>query len=317
MSFQTRITKLLKVQYPIIQGGMAWVADYHIASAVSNAGGLGLIAAASAPADFVRDQIRKVRELTDKPFGVNIMLMSPYAAEIAQVVLEERVPVVTTGAGNPGKYIPGWKEAGITVIPVIASVSQAIRMERAGADAVVAEGCEAGGHIGELTTMALTPQIVDAVSIPILTAGGVADGRGIAAAFMLGAEGVQVGTRFLAAEECNIHANYKQAVLDCKDIGTTVTGRTTGSPVRCIKNKLAREIVAMEKTAGADQAEMEKLLTGSLRAAVVDGDDKMGSLMAGQVAGMIHKIQPAREIIEEMFAEAAKVLSGAAGLLKD
>ena len=317
MAFQTRITELLKVQYPIIQGGMAWVADYHIASAVSNAGGVGLIAAASAPADFVREQIHKVRELTDKPFGVNIMLMSPYAAEIAQVVLEEKVPVVTTGAGNPGKYIPGWKEAGITVIPVIASVSQAIRMERAGADAVVAEGCEAGGHIGELTTMALTPQIVDAVSIPVLTAGGVADGRGIAAAFMLGAEGVQVGTRFLAAEECNIHANYKQAVLDCKDIGTTVTGRTTGSPVRCIKNKLAREIVAMEKKAGADQAEMEKLLTGSLRAAVVDGDDKMGSLMAGQVAGMVNKIQPAKEIIEEMFGEAAKVLSGAARLTTD
>ncbi|HIZ84737.1 MAG TPA: enoyl-[acyl-carrier-protein] reductase FabK [Firmicutes bacterium] len=317
MAFQTRITELLHTEYPIIQGGMAWVADYHIASAVSNAGGVGLIAAGSAPADFVREQIHKVRELTDKPFGVNIMLMSPHAADIAQVVLEEKVPVVTTGAGNPGKYIPDWKAAGITVIPVIASVSQAIRMERVGADAVVAEGCEAGGHIGELTTMALTPQIVDAVSIPVLTAGGVADGRGIAAAFMLGAEGVQVGTRFLAAEECNIHPNYKQAVLDCKDIGTTVTGRTTGSPVRCIKNKLAREIVAMEKDVKADKEEMEKMLTGSLRAAVVDGDDKMGSLMAGQVAGMVHKIQPAAEIIKEMFAEAAQVLAGAQKLLAD
>ena len=265
----------------------------------------------------MRDQIRKVKEQTDKPFGVNIMLMSPHAADIAQVVLEEKVPVVTTGAGNPGKYIPDWKAAGITVIPVIASVSQAIRMERAGADAVVAEGCEAGGHIGELTTMALTPQIVDAVSIPVLTAGGVADGRGIAAAFMLGAEGVQAGTRFLAAEECNIHQNYKQAVLDCKDIGTTVTGRTTGSPVRCIKNKLAREIVAMEKNAKADQAEMEQMLTGSLRAAVVDGDDKMGSLMAGQVAGMVRKIQPAKEIIEEIFAEAAKVFADAGRLFAD
>ena len=317
MAFNTRVTELLKTKYPIIQGGMAWVADYHIAAAVSGGGGLGLIAAGSATADFVRDQIRKVKEQTDKPFGVNIMLMSPHAADIAQVVLEEKVPVVTTGAGNPGKYIPDWKAAGITVIPVIASVSQAIRMERAGADAVVAEGCEAGGHIGELTTMALTPQIVDAVSIPVLTAGGVADGRGIAAAFMLGAEGVQAGTRFLAAEECNIHQNYKQAVLDCKDIGTTVTGRTTGSPVRCIKNKLAREIVAMEKNAKADQAEMEQMLTGSLRAAVVDGDDKMGSLMAGQVAGMVRKIQPAKEIIEEIFAEAAKVFADAGRLFAD
>lgn len=307
LNMKTRVTELLHITYPILQGGMAWVADYHIASAVSNAGGLGIIAAGSAPAEFVREQIHKTREHTDKPFGVNIMLMSPHAADIAGLVAEERVRVVTTGAGNPGKYIPMWKEAGVIVIPVIASVSHAVRMERAGADALVAEGCEAGGHIGELTTMALTPQIADAVSIPVLAAGGIADGRGIAAAFMLGAEGVQVGTRFLAAEECNIHENYKRAVLECRDTGVTVTGRSTGHPVRCIKNRMTREITAMEK-AGLDPEKMEEMLVGTLRAAVVDGDDKNGSLMAGQVAAMVNKIQPAAEIIEEMFREAELLL---------
>lgn len=309
MSVKTRVTEILGIEYPILQGAMAWVADYHIASAVSNGGGLGIIAAGSAPADFVREQIRKAKENTDKPFGVNIMLMSPFADDIAQVVIEEKVAVVTTGAGNPGKFIPAWKEVGIKVIPVIAAVSQAVRMERYGVDAVVAEGCEAGGHIGELTTMALTPQIVDAVRIPVITAGGIADGRGMAAAFMLGAEGVQVGTRFLAAEECNIHQNYRNAVLESRDISTIVTGRSTGAPVRCIKNKLTREIVALEKSAQIDKEEMEERLSGTLRAAVVDGDDKNGSIMAGQIAAMVNKIQPAAEIIKELLCE-AEILMG-------
>lgn len=311
---QTKITDLLGIQIPCFQGAMAWIADADLASAVSNAGGLGIIAAGSAPVDWVREQVRKAKSKTVRPFGLNIMLMSPTVDEVAQVAIEENVQVVTTGAGNPGKYIPAWKEAGIKVIPVIASAAQAIRMERTGADAVVAEGCEAGGHIGELTTMALTPQVVDAVSIPVITAGGIADGRGIAAAFMLGAQGVQIGTRFLVANECNVHENYKQSVLKCGDIGTTVTGRTNGSPVRVIKNQLAREILKQESEK-QDPAVLEEKLSGTLRLAVVDGDAKKGSVMAGQVAGMVTKCQPVQEIMDEMFGEAKKILQNIPVLL--
>lgn len=306
----TAVNSLLNIKYPIIQGGMAWIADASLASAVSNAGGLGLIASGSAPADIVRKEILKAKELTDKPFGINIMLMSPHSEEIAHMICEEKIAAVTTGAGNPAKYIPMWKESNITVIPVVPSVALAIRMERAGADAVICEGTEAGGHIGELTTMVLVPQIVDAVSIPVIAAGGIADGRGIAATFMLGASGVQVGTRFLVAEECTVHENYKDMVLKSKDTDTMVTGRSTGHPVRVIKNRLARDIVALEK-ANEDIEKIEKLATGSLRAAAVEGDVVYGSVMAGQIAGLITKRQSAKEIIEEMFGEAEKLLGGA------
>ena len=309
-----RICNLLKTKYPLIQGGMAWVADASLAAAVSNGGGLGLIAGGSMPPDLLRDQIRKARELTDKPFGVNIMLMSPFAADLAQVVIEEKVDVVTTGAGSPGKFIDGWKAAGIVVIPVVASVAYAKRMENLGADAVVAEGTEAGGHIGDLTTMVLVPQIVDAVSIPVIAAGGIADGRGVAAAMMLGAEGVQVGTRFLVSDECNIHEYYKQLVLKARDIDTQVTGRSGGHPVRTLKNKLSRKLLDLEKN-GATFEELESITVGSLRKAVQDGDKDEGSFMAGQSAGLVRSCQPAAEIIEELFNQAAKLLSSAAEVL--
>lgn len=309
-----RICKLLKTKFPLIQGGMAWVADASLAAAVSNGGGLGLIAGGSMPPDLLRDQIRKARELTDKPFGVNIMLMSPFAADLAQVVIEEKVDVVTTGAGSPGKFIDGWKAAGIVVIPVVASVAYAKRMENLGADAVVAEGTEAGGHIGDLTTMVLVPQIVDAVSIPVIAAGGIADGRGVAAAMMLGAEGVQVGTRFLVSDECNIHEYYKQLVLKARDIDTQVTGRSGGHPVRTLKNKLSRKLLELEKN-GATFEELESITVGSLRKAVQDGDKDEGSFMAGQSAGLVRSCQPAAEIIEELFNQAAKLLSSAAEVL--
>ncbi len=309
-----RICKLLKTKFPLIQGGMAWVADASLAAAVSNGGGLGLIAGGSMPPDLLRDQIRKARELTDKPFGVNIMLMSPFAADLAQVVIEEKVDVVTTGAGSPGKFIDGWKAAGIVVIPVVASVAYAKRMENLGADAVVAEGTEAGGHIGDLTTMVLVPQIVDAVSIPVIAAGGIADGRGVAAAMMLGAEGVQVGTRFLVSNECNIHEYYKQLVLKARDIDTQVTGRSGGHPVRTLKNKLSRKLLELEKN-GATFEELESITVGSLRKAVQDGDKDEGSFMAGQSAGLVRSCQPAAEIIEELFDQAAKLLSSAAEVL--
>ena len=299
---KTEVTELLGIEYPIIQGGMAWVAEYHLAAAVSAAGGLGLIGAASAPADWVRQQVREVKKLTDKPFGVNIMLMSPYADEIAQVIVEEKVPVVTTGAGNPEKYMKMWKEAGVKIIPVIASVAHAKRMERCGADAVVAEGCESGGHIGETTTMVLVPQVVDAVNIPVIAAGGIADGRQLAAAFALGAAGVQMGTCLLASTECPIHDNYKQAILKAKDNDTIVTGRIAGTPVRVLKNEMSREYVKQEK-AGADKMELEKYTLGSLRKAVFDGDTMNGSLMAGQVAGQIDKIQPIEKIFEQIYEE--------------
>ena len=300
------ICNLLNIKYPIFQGGMAWVSDSSLAAAVSNAGGLGIIAGANAPVNFVREEIRKAKELTNKPFGVNIMLLSENADELSDIVIEEGVKVVTTGAGNPGKYIEKWKNAGIRIIPVVASVALAKRMEKAGADAIIAEGCEAGGHIGKLTTMVLVPQVADAVNIPVIAAGGIADGRGVAAAFILGAKGVQLGTRFLVANECTIHDNYKQAVINAKDIDTVVTGRSTGHPVQVIKNKLARKYINIEKE-NVSLEKMEELGRGALRKAVKDGDMENGSIMAGQISGLIKKRQSAREIIEEIFLEYEKI----------
>ena len=304
---KTRITELLGIEYPIIQGGMAWVAESHLAAAVSAAGGLGLIGGANAPAEVIRNYIREVKAATDKPFGVNVMLMSPYADEVAKVVVEEGVKVVTTGAGNPEKYMEMWKAAGIKVIPVVASVALAKRMERYGADAVVAEGTESGGHIGEATTMTLVPQVVDAVSIPVIAAGGIGDGRGIAAAFMLGAEAVQMGTRFLVAKECIVHQNYKDRVLKAKDIDSTVTGRTHGHPVRCLRNQMTREYVKLENE-GKSFEELEYLTLGTLRKAVQEGDVAHGTVMAGQIAGMVSKEQTCKEMIDEMMAQAEKLL---------
>jgi len=297
--------ELLNIEYPIIQGAMAWIADSSLASAVSNAGGLGIIAAGTAPVDMVREEIIKAKQLTDKPFGVNIMLLSENADEVAKLVCELGVKVVTTGAGNPGKYIDMWKEHDIKVIPVVASVALAKRMERAGVDAIVAEGCESGGHVGELTTMALVPQVVDAVDIPVIAAGGVGDGRGVSAAFMLGASGVQVGTRFLVAEECTVHDKYKEKIIKAKDIETIVTGRPTGHPVRVIRNKLTRRMQKLEKE-GFSLEKFNELGTGALRRAVKDGDIDMGSVMAGQIAGLVNKKQTCKEIIEQMFKEAYK-----------
>lgn len=305
---RTRITDILGVEYPIIQGGMAWVAEHKLAAAVSNAGGLGLIGAASAPPEVVREEVRKCKELTDKPFGVNVMLLNPNADEVAQIVVEEGVKVVTTGAGNPSKYMELWKNAGVKVIPVVASVGMAKMMERAGADAVVAEGMESGGHIGSITTFALLPQVVDAVKIPVIAAGGIADGRGMAASFMLGAEGVQMGTRFVVAEESIVHANYKEQLLKAKDIDSAVTGTSTDHPVRSIRNKMTKEYLRLEKE-GADFMELEKLTLGSLRKAVIDGDVVNGTVMAGQIAGLVKKIQPCKEIVEETVKEAEALLN--------
>ena len=307
---KTRITELLGIEYPIIQGGMAWVAEYHLAAAVSNAGGLGLIGAASAPAEVVREQIRKARELTDKPFGVNIMLMNPNAEEVARVVVEEGVKVVTTGAGNPAKFMPLWKENGVKVIPVVASVAMAKLMERAGADAIVAEGMEAGGHIGSATTMTLVPQVVDAVSVPVIAAGGIADGRGFAAASMLGAEGVQMGTVFCASTEAITHANYKERIIKAKDIDSEVTGLSHGHPIRCIRNNMTKEYLRLEKE-GAGMEELEYLTLGSLRKAVVEGDVVNGTVMAGQIAGMIKEEKTCKEIIEGIIGEGERLLGKA------
>lgn len=306
---KTAITELLNIEAPVIQGGMAWVAEHCLAAAVSEAGGLGIIGAASAPADWVREQIRLVKEKTDKPFGVNIMLMSPYAEDVARVVAEEKVPVVTTGAGSPEKYMKMWKEAGIKVIPVVASVALAKRMERCGADALIAEGTEAGGHIGENTTMVLVPQIADAVSIPVIAAGGIADGRGLAAAFMLGAKGVQIGTRFVASQEAQVHENYKNYIVKAKDIDSRVTGRSTGHPVRALRNQMTKTYLEKEQ-AGVPFEELELLTLGSLRKAVVEGDVVNGSVMAGQSAAMIHDILPCKEIIEKLIAQAEAVMKG-------
>lgn len=305
---KTRITELLGCRYPLIQGGMAWVAEHKLAAAVSNAGGIGLIAGGSAPIDYLRDQIRACKEATDKPFGVNIMLMSPNAEDLAQLVIDEGVAVVTTGAGNPGKYIPAWKEAGIKVIPVIPSVALAKRMERAGADAVVAEGTESGGHIGENTTMCLVPQVVDALEIPVIAAGGIADGRGVAASFMLGAEGVQIGTRFLASEECQIHPTFKELVLKAKDTDSVVTGRYTGHPCRNIKTKFSKMLANGEKDGSLTPEKFEELTVGALRRAVVDGNVDEGSFLCGAIAGMVNDIKPCSEIVEEIMAQAEQLL---------
>ena len=299
---KTEVTELLGIEYPIIQGGMAWVAEYHLAAGVSNAGGLGLIGAASAPAEWVREQIRSARKLTDRPFGVNIMLMSPYADEVAKVIVEEGVKVVTTGAGSPEKYMQMWKEAGVKVIPVVASTALARRMERCGADAVVAEGCEAGGHIGENTTMVLVPQIVDAVKIPVIAAGGIADGRGMAAAFMLGAKAVQLGTVFVTTEESQVHENYKKAIIKAKDIDSRVTGRTTGHPVRALRNQMTKKYLELEKS-GAGFKELELLTLGGLRKAVVDGDVVNGSVMAGQSAAMVKEVMNCHDLIRKLARE--------------
>lgn len=291
---------MIGLDYPIIQGAMAWIADSSLASAVSNAGGLGIIASGNQPVDMVKKEIRKTKELTNKPFGVNIMLLSDNAEELAKLICEENIKVVTTGAGNPGKYIDMWKKSGVKVIPVVASVALAKRMERAGADALIVEGCEAGGHIGELTTMALLPQVIDAVNIPVIAAGGIGDKRGVLAAFVLGAIAVQVGTRFLVAKECNIHRNYKEKVLKAKDIDTVVTGRNTGHPVRVLRNRLTRKYQILEKE-NAPMEEFEKITKGALIKAVKEGDIQTGSLMAGQIAGLISKEQSCKEIIKEMF----------------
>ena len=306
---KTRITELLGIKYPIFQGGMAWIAESTLAAAVSNAGGLGIIAGGSAPIDYLREQIRRCKSLTDKPFGVNIMLMSPNAEELAQLVIEEGVPVVTTGAGNPGKFMAAWKEAGVKVIPVVPSVALAKRMERSGADAVIAEGTESGGHIGENTTMCLVPQVVDAVEIPVLAAGGIADGRGIAASFMLGAEGVQVGTRFLAADECQVNPVYKELVVKAKDTDSVVTGRYTGHPCRNVKTKFSKMLANGEKDGSLTPEQFEEVTLGSLRKAVQDGNLDEGSFLCGAIAGMIMEVKPCKDIIEEMFGEAEALLS--------
>ncbi len=304
---KTRITELLGIEYPIIQGGMAWVAEAHLAAAVSEAGGLGLLGGASAPAEVIRDMIRQVREMTDKPFGVNVMLMSPYAKEVAQVVVEEKVPVVTTGAGNPAAYLPMWKEAGVKVIPVVASVAHARLLEKAGVDAVVAEGTESGGHIGSATTMTLVPSVVDELHIPVIAAGGIADGRGMAAAFMLGAEAVQVGTRFVATKEAVVHQNYKDRIVKAKDIDSAVTGRSHGHPVRCLRNQMTREYNKLEAE-GKSFEELEYLTLGSLRKAVQEGDVDHGTVMAGQIASIIHDVKTCREVVEGMTAECQQIM---------
>ena len=299
---KSRVCQLLDIEYPIFQGGMAWIADASLAAAVSEAGGLGIITG-TAPTDWVRAEIRKAKKLTNKPFGANIMLMDIQADEIAKMVCEEGVKLVTTGAGSPGKYMEMWKSHGVKVIPVVASVALAKRMEKAGADAIIAEGTESGGHVGQLTTMALVPQVVDAVNIPVLAAGGIGDGRGVAASFMLGAEGVQLGTRFLVAKECTVHQNYKERVIKAKDIDTEVTGRSTGHPIRVIKNKLTREFIKLEKE-GASVEQLEALGRGCLSKAV-KGDVDFGSVMAGQISGLINKEQSCKEIIEEIMREAS------------
>lgn len=304
---KTRITELLGIEYPIIQGGMAWVAECHLAAAVAEAGGLGLIGAASAPPEVVREQIREAKKRTDKPVGVNIMLLNPNAEEVARVVVEEGIKVVTTGAGNPGKFMEMWKNAGVKVIPVVASVAMAKMMERAGADAVVAEGTESGGHIGAATTMTLVPQVADAVDIPVVAAGGIADGRGFAAAMMLGAEAVQMGTVFVTAKESIVHSNYKKKVIGAKDIDSEVTGRSTGHPVRCIRNKMTREYLKLEQE-GATFEELEHLTLGTLRSAVMDGDVVNGTVMAGQIAGLIREEKSCAEIIRGIMEEAGNLL---------
>ncbi len=308
----TKITKLLGIEYPVIQGAMAWIAEHHLAAAVSKAGGLGIIAGGAAPVDVIREEIRQARAITDKPLGMNIMLLSPNADDLAQLAIDEKIEVLTTGAGNPGKYMESWKTAGIKVMPVVASVALAKRMERAGADAVIAEGMEGGGHIGELTTMPLVPQVVDAVEIPVVAAGGIADGRGMAAALMLGAEGVQCGTVFLASNECHISDKYKELVLGASDISTVVTGRPSGHPVRSLKTPMARKCLKLEKV-GTDQSleKLEAATAGSLRKAVQDGNYEEGTFMSGQIAGMLTELRPCEDIIRGMTEQAETLLKNA------
>ena len=313
----TPINEQLGIKYPIFQGGMAWVADASLASAVSNAGGLGLIAGMNSNGEQLRAEIKKARELTDKPFGVNVMLMSPFADEVAKIIADEKIEVVTTGAGNPTKYMKMWQDAGVTVIPVVASVAMAKMVERAGAYAVIAEGQESGGHIGELTTMSIVPQICDKVSIPVIAAGGIADGRGMAASFMLGAVGVQCGTVFLCAEECNVHENYKQMVLKANDIGTVTTGRRFGgNTCRCIKNQFSRNFLQYEYAEDATAESIADLGVGALRKAAVDGNTKEGCFLAGQISGLVNEVKPAKQIIEEMCSSAENILKNAAGFIK-
>ena len=307
---QTKLTKLLGIRHPIIQGGMAWIADASLASAVSNAGGLGIISAMNAGADWVREEIRKCRTMTDKPFGVNIMLMSPHVEEVAVMVAEEKVPVVTTGAGNPSRFVKMWKEAGVKILPVVASTALAKMVERAGVDAVIAEGGESGGHVGDLTTMALVPQVADAVGIPVVAAGGIGDGRGMVAAFALGACGVQMGTRFLVADECTVSDEYKKKVLAAKDISTAVTGRRLGHPVRAIKNSYMNAYAKLEADSNVPDEELEKFGVGSLRLAAKEGDAEHGCFLAGQIAGMVKKRQPAKEIVDEVMAQAEQMMEG-------
>lgn len=304
------MSDLLGIKYPVLQGGMAWVSTAELAAAVSEGGGLGIIGSGQAPPEWVREQVRKAKQITNKPFGVNVMLLSPHAEDILKLLVEEQVSVVTTGAGNPGKFVNMLHDAGIKVIPVVSSVALAKRLERTGVDALIAEGMESGGHIGELTTMALVPQVVDAVKIPVIAAGGIFDGRGMAAALMLGAEGVQMGTRFMCAAECTIHPRVKEMVIKSKDRDTVVTGRSTGHPVRVLKNKLARKFMELEEQCAPGE-ELEKLGVGKLKLAMVEGDIEMGSVMAGQVAAMVSKIQPAREILEEVVAGAEQVIKNA------
>jgi len=305
------ICEILGIKYPIIQGGMAWISDSSLASAVSNAGGLGIIAAGNAPPEIVLEQIKKTKALTDKPYGVNIMLISPHAAEIAELVADEKVPVLTTGAGNPAKYMKQWTDAGIKIIPLVASTGLARMSERSGATAVIAEGCEAGGHIGELTTMALVPQVCDVVNIPVIAAGGIGDGRGIAAAFMLGAVGVQIGTRFLVAKECTVHQNYKDKVISAKDIDTIATGKRLGHPVRSLKTTFSRDYFSKEYDASITNEELESLGVGALQKAAIDGNVSEGCFPAGQISGLIKKEQSAKEIIDELMEETAIILDKA------
>ncbi len=307
---KSEICEMLGITYPVFQGGMAWIADGKLAAAVSNGGGLGIIAAGNAPGAYVREEIRKARSLTDKPIGVNIMLLSPFVEEVARVVAEEKAEVVTTGAGNPSKYMEAWKAAGIRVIPVVPSVAMAKLMTRLGASALIAEGGESGGHVGELTTMVLVPQICDATTLPVLAAGGIADGRGFAAACMLGACGVQMGTRFLSAKECTIHPVYKEKILKATDLCTMVTGKRLGHPVRSLRTNFARDYSKAEY-GGMPDEELEALGTGALRLAVQEGDEKKGCFLSGQIAAMVKKEQPAGEIIREVMEEAEAVLGEA------
>ncbi|MDF2674147.1 MAG: fabK [Clostridiales bacterium] len=302
VTLRADICKILNIEYPIFQGGMAWVSTYHLAAAVSNAGGLGIIAAGNADGEYLRNQIKNIKQLTDRSFGVNVMLMSPFVEEVMRVIIDERVPVITTGAGNPGKYIKALKEAGIKIFPVVPSVPLAKRLEQEGVDGVIAEGTESGGHIGELTTMSLVPQVVDAVNIPVIAAGGIGDGRGMLAAFALGADGVQLGTRFVCSKECIVHENYKHAIINAKDRDAVASGRRTGHPIRCLRNKLTRQFEKLEETGGTNE-EMEELGKGGLRKAVVDGDVENGSVMSGQIAGLIKDIKYCEKIVQDLIHE--------------